>query len=89
LAHAIIDMVSRTRAPRWLSEGFALYLAGEGRTISRYAGKQARSIDELESRMEHPRTQQEMRELYAQAYLAVAEIVRSQGEGSVWKRLAN
>lgn len=89
LAHTIIDSISRDRAPRWLSEGFALYLAGEGRSISRYAHGSPRSTDELEKRMEHPRTQQEMRELYAQAYLAVAEMVKSQGESSVWKRLAN
>jgi len=88
LAHTIIDGISRDRAPRWLSEGFALYLAGEGRNISRYAPGGARSTDELEKRLEHPRTQQDMRELYAQAYLAVAEMVRSQGEASVWKKVA-
>jgi len=88
LAHTIIDGISRDRAPRWLSEGFALYLAGEGRNISRYAHGGARSTDELEKRLEHPRTQQDMRELYAQAYLAVAEMVRSQGEASVWKKVA-
>src|SRR3989441_6705793 len=36
LAHAVIDTVSHNRAPRWLEEGFAIYLAGEGATISHY-----------------------------------------------------
>ena len=30
LAHVVIDAVSHNRAPRWLEEGFAIYLAGEG-----------------------------------------------------------
>src|SRR5262249_52477055 len=29
LAHIMIDSVSNKRGPRWLGEGFALYLAGE------------------------------------------------------------
>ena len=37
LAHIMIDSISNKRAPRWLEEGFALYLAGEGQAISRYA----------------------------------------------------
>lgn len=88
LAHVIIDAVSHNRAPRWLAEGFALYLAGEGRTISQYATLGVKSTEDLEKRMEHPRTQQEMRQLYAQAYLTVSEQVRKQGEASVWKNLA-
>ena len=35
LAHVVIDAVSHNRAPRWLEEGFAIYLAGEGRMIAR------------------------------------------------------
>ena len=40
LAHAFIDAVSHDHAPRWLAEGFALYLAGEGQMISRYEQKE-------------------------------------------------
>lgn len=87
LAHVVIDSIG-TRAPRWLEEGFALYLAGEGKDISRYLKRSRLSDDELEKRMQRPRTQDEMRSLYAQAYITVAEMVRHQGEASVWKRLA-
>ena len=88
LAHAVIDAIG-DHAPRWLEEGFALYLAGEGPTISHYVKRGVISDDELEKRMQHPRTQEEMRSLYAQAYISVAEMVRNQGEASVWKKLEN
>jgi SpoIID/LytB domain protein len=88
LAHAVIDAASHDRAPRWLEEGFAIYLAGEGPSISQHTMRGAFATEELEKRLEHPRTQQEMRGLYAQAYLTVAEMIRNQGEASVWKKLA-
>ncbi|HKP38994.1 MAG TPA: SpoIID/LytB domain-containing protein [Pyrinomonadaceae bacterium] len=88
LAHVIINIISRDRAPRWLEEGFAIHLAGEGSMFSKYTARGLLSTDELERRLEHPRTQQEMRSLYAQAYLNVAELVRYQGEASVWKKAA-
>jgi SpoIID/LytB domain protein len=88
LAHTVIDAVSRNRAPRWLEEGFALYLAGEGATISRYQRRGALSTEELEKRLERPGSQQEMRALYAEAYTKVAELIRYQSEASAWKKLA-
>ena len=88
LAHVAINSIG-SRAPRWLEEGFALYLAGEGSTIFRYVMRGLLLDEELERRMQHPRTQEEMRSLYAQAYITVAEMVRNQGEASVWKKLAN
>jgi len=88
LAHVIIDAASNKRAPRWLEEGFALYLAGEGQTISRYAMRNRLAEDELEQRLEHPRTQAEMRALYAEAYLTVVEMIRRRGEASVWQKLS-
>ena len=87
LAHVMIDSVSNKRAPRWLEEGFALYLAGEGRMISRYATQSRLREDELEQRLQHPRTQVEMRMLYAEAYVMVAEMIRRQGESKVWNKL--
>jgi stage II sporulation protein D (peptidoglycan lytic transglycosylase) len=88
LAHVMIDSVSNKRVPRWLEEGFALYLAGEFRMISRYVTRDRLSENELEQRLQRPRTQVEMRTLYAQAYLMVAEMIRRQGEAGVWNKLA-
>src|SRR5205807_5522168 len=36
LAHVVIDSATNKRAPRWLEEGFAIYLAGEGKLFSHY-----------------------------------------------------
>lgn len=88
LAHTVIDAVSRNRAPHWLEEGFALYLAGEGRTISRYLSRSAHSAEELEQKLARPGSQEAMRALYAEAYSKVAELIRVNGEASVWKKLS-
>src|SRR5207253_2251692 len=89
LAHAVIDAVSHNHAPRWLEEGFAIYLAGEGQTISRYATKTKLTDDELERRLERTGSQTDMRALYALAYEQVAEIIRRSGEVAAWKQLAH
>jgi hypothetical protein len=86
-AHVVIDGVSRNRAPRWLEEGFALYLAGEGQRISRYLTRNAHSTEELERRLARPGTQDEMRALYAEAYQKVLELIRQKGEAGVWVSL--
>jgi hypothetical protein len=88
LAHVVIDAVSHNHAPRWLSEGFAIQLAGEGETIKQYLKRGMLSDDELEKRLERPTSQQDMRGLYAHAYISVARMVREQGEASVWRKLA-
>jgi hypothetical protein len=88
MAHVVIDTVSQKRAPRWLEEGFALHLAGEGPTISRYQRRGTLTIDELEKQLERPASQQDMRARYADAYRAVFDQIRTSGEASVWKKLA-
>jgi stage II sporulation protein D len=88
LAHVFIDAVSRSRAPHWLAEGFALYLAGEGRQISRYADGKKLAIAELESKLEHAGSPEEMRAAYAAAYREVSGIIKSEGEAAIWKRMS-
>jgi stage II sporulation protein D (peptidoglycan lytic transglycosylase) len=88
LAHVFIDLISRDRAPRWLEEGFAIYLAGEGQMFSHYIRRGAMTTEELEKRLQRPGSQTEMRALYAQAYLNVSQMVRYESEASVWKKLA-
>jgi len=87
LAHVIIDLVSHNRAPRWLEEGFAIYLAGESASYS-HGSREMLSEEELEKRLEHPTSQAGMRAAYADAYLKVKEMIRNGGEASVWKKLA-
>jgi hypothetical protein len=87
LAHVVIDFVSHDRAPRWLEEGFAIYLAGEGAMYS-HTNRGMLIDEELEKRLEHPRSQADMRAAYADAYLKVKEMIRNGGEASVWKKLA-
>jgi stage II sporulation protein D len=88
LAHVIINVISRDRSPRWLEEGFAIYLAGEGEMFSRFLRRGKLSTEELEKKLQRPSTQSDMRSLYAEAYLNVNAMVRNEGEASVWKRLA-
>jgi SpoIID/LytB domain protein len=88
LAHVVIDAVSHNRAPRWLGEGFAIYLAGEGPMFARYATKTKLSPDQIEKRLERPGSQQEMRMLYSLAYNQVSYLIQSGSEASVWKKLA-
>jgi hypothetical protein len=88
LAHVIINIIGRERAPRWLEEGFAIYLAGEGQMFSRYQRRTKLTSDELEQRMQRPTSQTDMRASYAEAYLKVRGMINSEGETSVWKKIA-
>ncbi|HEY0347824.1 MAG TPA: SpoIID/LytB domain-containing protein [Pyrinomonadaceae bacterium] len=88
LAHAVIDAVSHNRAPRWLAEGLAIYLAGEGRSFARYATKTKLTPEQIEKRLERPGSQQEMRTLYSLAYNQVVYLLQSETESGVWKKLA-
>ena len=88
LAHVLIDAVSRGRAPHWLAEGFAIYLAGEGGSFARYATKTRMTPEQIEKGLERPGSQQEMRTLYSLAYNQVVYLVQSETESGVWKKLA-
>ena len=88
LAHVIIDAVSNNHAPRWLEEGFAIHLAGEGQMLARNMKRRVLTETEVEQGLEHPQSQDDMRNLYAQAYLIISGLIRNDGEASVWKRLA-
>jgi stage II sporulation protein D len=86
--HAIIAVLGRGRAPRWLAEGLAAYVAGEGAVLSRYALKKRPSLDEIEKRLEQPASAEEMRALYAAAYLEVRALIQREGEAGAWRRVA-
>jgi hypothetical protein len=91
LVHTVIDLVSRGQAPRWLAEGFALHLAGEGRLLARYQPRKRMTVAEIDKRLGYSTwtvSADEMRTVYAAAYGEVSRLVKSEGEAKVWKRLA-
>jgi hypothetical protein len=65
-----------------------LYLAGEGRQISRYANAAKLTTAELESKLSQAGTPEEMRAAYAAAYREVSRIIKSEGEAGMWRRIA-
>jgi stage II sporulation protein D len=91
-AHSVIDELGRGRAPRWLAEGMASHLAGEGQLLMRTLGGEARreklSTAELERRLKRPASADEMRTLYAEAYRVVRDLIRTEGEAALWRRIA-
>ncbi|MGI8654480.1 MAG: SpoIID/LytB domain-containing protein [Pyrinomonadaceae bacterium] len=88
-AHAVIESLSRGRAPHWFAEGLAIYFAGEGASVNRGARVVDLSPEELEGKLAQPAASaQETRALYAAAYRQVMALVRREGEASVWRRIA-
>jgi len=93
-AHAVIEALGGGRTARWLAEGLAIHVAGEGGALEHGMAKtrqtrQSRlSIQDLERSLEHPRSVDEMRSLYAAAHSEVLEMIRKEGEAGVWRRVS-
>ncbi len=89
LVHAALEALGRGRAPRWLVEGLAAYVAGEGPLLSRSGAARKIPIDELERRLAQPSASaEETRALYAGAYAEVAALIRREGEAAAWRLAA-
>ena len=87
-AHYVIDRLSNGKAPRWLAEGLAAYIAGESAMLVAYKSPHPLSPSEIERRLDQASTQREMRSLYADCLEAVESLIKSGGEAGVWRRVA-
>lgn len=86
LAHAAIDSLGRGRTPRWLAEGLAIYLAGEGKLVERYSSARL-TTDSIERMLSGASSAQEMRAAYAAAYSEVKRLIQAQGEAAAWRQI--
>jgi stage II sporulation protein D len=90
LVHAVVGVLSHGRAPRWLAEGMALYVAGEGPLVVRNKSKKNLTTDEIDKQLARPGSESSaatMRAAYAAAYSEVKRLIDREGERSVWRRL--
>jgi len=88
LVHVIVESLGGGQTPRWLTEGMALYLAGEGAMLPRPQETTPLTVEAIEQKLASARTSVEMQTAYAAAFRVVNELVRIEGENRVWKRVA-
>ncbi|HEU4836643.1 MAG TPA: SpoIID/LytB domain-containing protein, partial [Pyrinomonadaceae bacterium] len=89
LVHVLIDAIGGGQTPRWLTEGMAVYVAGEGRLIESGGPVNSMSPPTVEQALASAKSATEMRNAYAAAYNLVKQLIRSEGEQKVWKRVAD
>ena len=88
LVHVLIDSIGGGQTPRWLAEGMAVHLAGEGKMIERYQQNNSTSVENVEQALASAKSAAEMRSAYAAAYKLVKQLLQSEGEAKVWKRVS-
>ncbi|MDQ2856077.1 MAG: hypothetical protein M3R68_07090, partial [Acidobacteriota bacterium] len=86
--HILIDKLSHGRAPRWLAEGTAIYFAGEGPLVARFAPETQLTVDQIDKTLGEAGSANEMRAAYAAAYREVSNLIKREGEAKIWRRAA-
>jgi hypothetical protein len=89
LVHTLVDALGGGRAPRWLAEGLAIHFAQEGPLVSRYQPRHKLTVQEIEQKLDSPQSANDMRAAYAAAYSEVRQLIRTEGETNVWRRVVN
>src|SRR5262245_38642387 len=89
MTHAVIEALGGGRAPRWMAEGLAIYVAGEAASLQRIDNKRRLSRDDLERKLMRPASMTESRKLYAMAYHEIGAMIEAEGEEDVWRRVAH
>lgn len=88
LVHVLIDSIGGGQTPRWLTEGMAVHLAGEGKMMQRDQPGNSMSVEAVEQALGSAKSAAEMRRAYAAAHKLVKELIQGEGEGKVWQRVA-
>jgi hypothetical protein len=84
----VVEALSHGRAPRWIAEGLAIYVAGEAATLPRIKDHDRLTRNELELKLARPASAAESRRLYAMAYHEIRAMIETGGEAGVWRRVA-
>jgi len=87
LVHVLVDTIGNGEAPRWFTEGMALYVAGEGRRFEKQVD--SLSPEKIDEALSSAKSADEMRAAYAAAYNFVKQLIGVEGENKVWKRFAD
>jgi len=87
LTHLVIERTARGRTPRWLAEGLAAHVAGEGEQLTRDTRPLGITLNELERRIITPASAADMHALYAEAYRRTSRLIRDAGEARVWQQI--
>ena len=88
LVHVLVDSIGGGQPPRWLAEGMAIHFAGEGKMMERHQTNNVMSVESVEQALASTKTAADMRSAYAAAYKIVQGLILAEGEGKVWKRVA-
>ena len=84
LRHELVHAAVARPVPRWLDEGAAIYLSGEG---PRYPTPVTLPEAELERRLRAPAAREKLRAAYAACYWRVRRLVAREGEAALLSRL--